>query len=47
MTILVGNQFATLESPVGEAGVLRVNAMCPLSQLVSEVMAWLKTDTPG
>lgn len=44
---LVGNQFATLESPVGEAGVLRVDALYPLPQLVSEVMAWLKADTPG
>ena len=44
---LVDSQFATLESPVGEAGVLRVDAMCPLAQLVCEVMDWLKAGTPG
>lgn len=44
---LVNSQFATLESPVGEAGVLRVDAVRPLAQLVCEVMDWLKTGTPG
>jgi len=38
---LVDNQFATLERPDGEAGVLRVDAEAPLSQLQDEVGAWL------
>jgi gluconokinase len=40
-TTLVDSQFATLESPVGESGVLRVDALMPLTQLQSEVVAWL------
>lgn len=40
-TSLVDNQFATLERPDGEAGVLRVDAETPLSQLQAEVSAWL------
>lgn len=40
---LVDSQFATLESPVGEAGVLRVDATAPLAQLVDHVTAWLQT----
>lgn len=38
---LVDSQFATLEPPVGEPGVLRVDALAPLSQLQTEVSAWL------
>jgi len=38
---LVANQFATLESPVGEVGVLAVDATAPLGQLVAQVKAWL------
>jgi len=38
---LVANQFATLESPVGEAGVLAVDATAPLGQAVKQVTAWL------
>ncbi len=38
---LVANQFATLESPVGEAGVLAVDATAPLAQSVGAVKAWL------
>ena len=38
---LVANQFATLESPVGEAGVLAVDAAAPLPELVAQVRAWL------
>jgi len=38
---LVANQFATLESPVGEAGVLAVDATAPLPALVAQVRAWL------
>ena len=38
---LVDSQFATLESPVGEPGVLRVDALEPLPQLQERVSAWL------
>lgn len=38
---LVANQFATLESPVGEPGVLEVDATLPLDQLVEQTRAWL------
>ena len=38
---LVANQFATLESPVGEAGVLRVDAGLPLQEQREAVMRWL------
>lgn len=38
---LVANQFATLESPAGEAGVLQVDATAPLGQAVARVQAWL------
>ena len=38
---LVANQFATLESPVGEAGVLAVDATAPLAQSVGVVRDWL------
>lgn len=40
-TSLVDSQFATLESPAGEPGVLRVDALAPLSQLQAEVTHWL------
>jgi gluconokinase len=40
---LVDSQFATLESPVGEPGVLRLDATAPLEQLTSELSAWLRT----
>ncbi len=38
---LVESQFATLESPSGEPGVLTVNATAPLPELVSQVLAYL------
>ena len=38
---LVDSQIATLESPVGENGVLRVDATAPLAQLEDQVTAWL------
>ncbi len=41
---LVDSQFVTLESPVGEPGVLCVNAALPLPQLQAQVLAWLQTD---
>lgn len=43
---LVANQFATLESPVGEPGVLAVDATLPLGQAVAQAMAWLAAETP-
>lgn len=42
-TNLVDSQFATLESPVGEAGVLRVDATAPLAALQAQVSRWLHT----
>jgi gluconokinase len=39
--LLVASQFATLESPVGEAGVLHVQACAPLGDLAFEVLRWL------
>ncbi len=38
---LVASQFATLESPVGEAGMLRVDATLPLQAQREAVMRWL------
>ncbi len=38
---LVQSQFATLESPLGEPGVLRLDALLPIAQLQAEVSAWL------
>lgn len=40
-TTLVDSQFATLENPTGEPGVLRVDALKSLAQLQAEVTAWL------
>jgi len=45
---LVESQFATLESPVGEPGVLRVDALEPLTHLQPQVSAWLRqSPTPS
>jgi gluconokinase len=41
---LVENQFATLESPVGEPGVLAVDATAPMPQLVAKVRTWLASE---
>ncbi|HSD37361.1 MAG TPA: gluconokinase [Rhodocyclaceae bacterium] len=38
---LVASQFATLESPVGEPGVLRLDATEPISALAEQVGVWL------
>ena len=38
---LMDSQFDTLESPVGEPGVLRVDAMNKLPDLRASVLAWL------
>lgn len=44
---LVDSQFETLESPVGEAGVLRVDATDPVPALQARVSAWLQcTEAP-
>lgn len=40
-TKLVDSQFATLECPAGEAGVLTLDATQPLAQLQAQVSAWL------
>jgi gluconokinase len=40
---LVESQFATLESPIGEPGVLRLDALAPLNQLQAQVNAWFNT----
>jgi gluconokinase len=40
---LVDSQFATLESPVGEPGVLRLDALLPIAQLKTQATAWLLT----
>lgn len=42
---LVDSQFATLESPVGEPGVLRLDAELPLSALQQQVQQWLQQET--
>ncbi|MFN3295735.1 gluconokinase [Caldimonas sp.] len=46
---LVASQFATLESPVGEPGVLHLDATLPLERLRDQVLAWLRhsTETPA
>lgn len=38
---LVDSQFATLEPPVGEPGVLRLDALAPLPTLQQQACAWL------
>ena len=43
---LITSQFNTLESPVGEPGVLRVDALAPLSQLQAQISAWLREPEP-
>lgn len=44
---LVASQFATLESPEGEAGVLTVPADAPLPVSVQAVQDWLATGAPN
>ncbi|HZF81930.1 MAG TPA: gluconokinase [Burkholderiaceae bacterium] len=41
---LVDSQFQTLESPVGEAGVVTVQATAPLAESVAQVRGWLARD---
>jgi gluconokinase len=38
---LVDSQFATLESPTGEPGVLTLDATQPLPQLTAHITEWL------
>lgn len=38
---LVDSQFATLESPVGEPGVLRLDALLPVPTLQQQASAWI------
>ncbi|MEH3086417.1 MAG: gluconokinase [Xylophilus ampelinus] len=40
-SILVRSQFATLESPRGEAGVLAVDATLPVGDIAGRVVGWL------
>ena len=42
-TNLVASQFATLEDPSGEPGVLVLDATASLAQLEAELAAWLQT----
>lgn len=42
-TSLVDNQFATLESPSGEAGVLTLDATLSLNELQTAISHWLTT----
>ena len=44
---LVDSQFATLESPLGEPGVLRLDAEQPLTTLQRQVQQWLQQETPA
>jgi gluconokinase len=40
---LVSSQFATLESPIGEPGVLAISALQPPAAQVDAVMHWLQS----
>lgn len=44
---LVDSQFATLESPEGEAGVLSVDATRPVDEVVQTICTWMQRQTPG
>ena len=41
---LVQSQFATLESPVGESGVLRLDATLPLTAISESAVHWLRAE---
>lgn len=41
---LVDSQFAALESPLGELGVIEVEATLPLDQLTRHISAWMQGD---
>ena len=38
---LVDSQFATLESPIGEAGVLALDGVLSLAKLTEQALVWL------
>lgn len=42
---LVTNQFATLESPEGEPGVLTLDATAPPAELVAQARAWIQEES--
>ena len=44
---LVANQFATLESPVGEPGVLALDATRPVAELVADITRWQRGGAGG
>lgn len=44
---LVASQFATLESPVGEPGVLRLDATAAIDELADQVVVWLRPGHRG
>ena len=44
-TSLVDSQFAILEPPTLEAGVLRVDALAPIEQQKAQVCTWLATQS--
>ncbi|WP_043237275.1 gluconokinase, GntK/IdnK-type [Stutzerimonas azotifigens] len=46
-TSLVDSQFATLEPPEGEPGVLSVDATRPTDEVVRTICDWMLTQTPG
>jgi gluconokinase len=39
---LVATQFSTLEPPLGEPGVLRVDALLPAQEIVESIVRWLE-----
>jgi gluconokinase len=41
---LVDSQFAALESPEGESGVLKVQATAPIASLSAEVCQWIQKE---
>lgn len=43
---LVASQFATLENPTNEPGVLRLDATEPLDALVAQVVGWVRGSAP-
>ncbi|CAN5462151.1 gluconokinase, GntK/IdnK-type [soil metagenome] len=44
---LVDDQFATLEDPTGEPGVLRVDATDSLQRLQDQIHTWLTQESPA
>lgn len=44
---LVDSQFATLESPLGEAGVLRVDASKSMVELQAQALGWIESRQGG